>query len=385
MSNDFLNTGHVNTLLNDTSANSRVDTVRKISLSIEGGALNERELKLAQDIFRIMVNDAEVRVREALTANLKESPHLPRDVANILIRDIDTVALPVLKLSDVLTDNDLADIIRTQDETRQIAIAERQHLSEDISDALIETNNETVVSTVVSNEGAAISESSFTKAVERLGDSEQVQNAMVNRSKLPIKVAEKLLTRVSDALRDQILKRHDLSRDVAADLLLQSRERATVLLSTESDEQDVGYLIHQLHIHGRLTVSIVLRALCMGDIRFFEAALAELSDIPLLNARTLIHDPGQTGLKRLWESAKMPGEQLPAALAAISAIAELEYDGEAGDRERFSKRLIELVLTQYGELGVEFESDDLEYLLNKLGQMTAPSGALFSEERRAPP
>ena len=31
--------------------------------------------------------------------------------------------------------------------------------------------------------------------------------------------------------------------------------------------------------------------------------------------------------------------------------------------------MIERILTQYGDLGVEFESDDLEYLLAKMAQL----------------
>ena len=128
-------------------------------------------------------------------------------------------------------------------------------------------------------------------------------------------------------------------------------------------------LIAQLHQNDRLTPSIILRALCMGDMRFFEAALSKLADIPLVNVRALIYDPGALGLKKLYEKAELPAQQFVAVRAAIDAAQELEYDGEANDRERFSRRLIELVLTQYDDLGVEFESSDLEYLLTKMGDL----------------
>jgi len=378
MSNNFLTKEDVARLLDDPSPESRIETATKITAGVDNESLTDQERNLAQQIFRIMVKDAEIRVREALAANLKESPSLPRDVALILARDVDSVALPVLSLSEVLNDADLAEIIHTQGESKQMAIAGRKDVSEVVSDALIDTGNEDVVTTLISNEGARISDHSFEKAVDTLGESEKVQNAMVNRSVLPITVAEKLVARVSDALRDKLLEKHPLSDDVAADLLLQTRERATVLLSTEAGAGDVQALVRQLHKHGRLTSSIVLRALCMGDLRFFEAALGVLAKIPLVNARTLIHDPGRLGLKRLWSSAKLPAAQLPAAFAAIDASQELEYDGETNDRERFSRRLIERVLTQYDELGVEFESDDLEYLLAKMN--TLPSSLSSNNE-----
>jgi uncharacterized protein (DUF2336 family) len=107
----------------------------------------------------------------------------------------------------------------------------------------------------------------------------------------------------------------------------------------------------------------------MGDLAFFEAALAELSGVSLKNSRTLIHDPGQLGLKRLYDKAGLPSAQFTAVRAAIDATRETEYDGGENDRERYSRRIIERILTQYGDLGVEFEADDLEYLLNKMSDL----------------
>lgn len=358
-------------LLADPSPDSRANAAAKIAAGFDRGSLSDKERGIAEDIFRIMLKDAEVRVREALAVNLKESKTVPHDVALSLANDVDSVSLPILRYSDVLSDQDLIEIIQSQSEEKQLAISDRSSVSETVSNSLIETGSESVVTHLVENEGAQISDTSFEKVVDKFGESENVQIAMVGRSSLPISVAEKLVTKVSESLRDQLVQRHELTNDTATDLILQSRERATVTLSTESDEGDVRVLVKQLLENGRLTPSIVLRALCMGDLRFFESALAELAQIPLVNARLLIHDPGRTGLKRLWLASKMPEQQLVAVHAALDAAAELEYDGEPQDRERFSRKLIELVLTQYDDLGVEFESDDLEYLLGKMSDLPA--------------
>ncbi len=56
----------------------------------------------------------ELRVREALAAHLKNSPDLAHDVAVALARDVDSVSLPMLKFSEVLTDEDLIEIVRDQ-------------------------------------------------------------------------------------------------------------------------------------------------------------------------------------------------------------------------------------------------------------------------------
>lgn len=106
--------------------------------------------------------------------------------------------------------------------------------------------------------------------------------------------------------------------------------------------------------------------------------MAELAGVPLMNARALIYDSGALGLKSLCQQAKIPGPQLTAVRAAIDVSLEMEYDGREHDRERYSRRMIERIMTQYDDLGVEFESNDLNYLLTKMNEL--PSDAIENDE-----
>ncbi len=359
----------VSKLLSDPSADNRAKTAAKVAGDFDSGALSDSERQIAEEIFRFMVKDAEVRVREALAQNLKESPDLPHDVALSLAQDVDQVALPILQFSDVLTDDDLIEIIQSQSEDKQTAIAGRSSVSDSVSEALVDTGNEKAITSLLSNEGADISENSLKKVVDDYGEREQIQDAMVHRPKLPVSVAEKLVTVVSEKLAGELIARHDLPENAVTDLVLQTRERAIISLSTDSDAGDVDILVQQLHKNGRLTPSIVLRGLCMGDLTFFEAAIAELASVSLANARQLIYDSGQLGLRTLCREAKIPLSQLIAVRAAIDVSQEMEYDGRENDRERYSRRMIERIMTQYDDLGVEFESNDLNYLLTKMSQL----------------
>ncbi len=370
MANRRLSEEDVSKLLSNSSGAVRAETAAKIASDFGGGSLTEAERRMAEDIFRVMVKDAEVRVREALAQNLKENPALPHDVARSLAEDVDSVALPVLQFSEVLTDHDLMEIVRSQDSAKQVAIAKRPRVSEGVSDALVETGNEDVVTSLVANDGADISEESLTKVVEEMGESEAVQSAMVRRPLLPVTVSERLLTVVSENLKEELKKRQELSEDMVTDLVLQSRERATIWLSGEGGAADLLKLVGQLKRNGRLTPSIVLRALCMGDLSFFEASVAEMAGLSLANARQLIYDSGSLGLKGLFDKTALPETYYPAIRAAIDVAAETHYDGGENDRERYSRRMIERILTQYGDLGVDLEADDLEYLLTKMGELT---------------
>ena len=373
MTKHKLTSKDVTELLADPSAAARAGTAARLASEFQRGSLTASERSMVEDIFRIMVKDAELRVRNALAQNLKENPGVPHDVALALARDVESVSLPVLRFSEVLSDEDLIGIVRGQDAAKQVAIATRPSVSKAVASALIDTENEDVVTELVANEGAEISEESLQKVGTDFGDREPVQDAMVHRPRLPLTVSERLVTMVSESMREELAKRHELPEDLATDLVLQSRERAVLSLSGGSGDDDLERLVGQLREYGRLTPSIVLRSLCMGDLNFFEAAVAELAGVTLANTRQLIQDPGPLGLKAVYERTGLPPSHFPAVSAAIDVAGETEYDGGENDRERYSRRMLERILTQYGDLGVDFDSDDLEYLLTKMGQLPPDS------------
>jgi uncharacterized protein (DUF2336 family) len=188
---------------------------------------------------------------------------------------------------------------------------------------------------------------------------------MVMREKLPAKVAERLVTMVSKALQTHLLKAHDLAPATAADIVLQSREHAIICLSLGASDTGLRQMVAQVHRDGRLTPSLILRALCTGDIGFFEAAMAVRSDIPVENARILIHEVSRKGLEALFRRAEMPEPLYAAVRAAVEVVDETGFDGESRDLERFRSRVITRVLT----LVDTADAADADYLVDKLGDV----------------
>lgn len=355
-------------LLTDPSGATRAVTAEKIAKELVSATLTERERELAIDIVRAMVRDAEVRVREALSRNLKSSHDLPHDVALSLARDVESVALPMLEFSSVLTDEDLIEIVRRSTGAKQVAVARRKSVSAPVAQALIESSNGEAVATLVANDGADLSEGALQDVIDSYGEEEAVQGALVHRANLPITVAERLVAMVSESLREYLVTHHELPPSVATDLVMESRERATIsLLPPGVESADVVQLVHQLRVNGRLTPSLILQSLCMGDMQLFEASMAALARTTLENARILIHDGGVLGLKSLYMRAGMPERLYPAFRVAIDVWRENDFDGRERDRERHICRMIERILTQFEDVGQE----NLDYLLKKLNQLAA--------------
>lgn len=359
-------------LADNPTGEARAELAAKIAGDYGRASLTPKELELAQEIFRIMLRDVEVRVREALSINLKSNPLIPRDIAVALAKDVDSVAIPMLEVSEVLTTEDLIEIVQSQNPNKQMAIANRRTVHADVAEALVEHSAVESVARLVGNPGAHLTEPCIHHIVDRFGDEESIQEPLVHRPILPMTVAERLVTRVASHLRSELLCRHKISPDLAADIILQSRERATVGLAMGASDDEIAALVGQLAINERLTSSLVLRAICMGNLKFFEHALARLAGVPIANTRLLAHDPGGSGLETLCKRAELPKGIYPAIRAAVGVIGETDFDGREGEAERYSRRVIERVLTQYESLGVDFEDDDLEYLMSKLSHMPGP-------------
>jgi uncharacterized protein (DUF2336 family) len=355
-----LSPADVQRLLTDPSVDNRALTAGKLGDTFSSGGLSASERKMAEDIFRLMMRDLEVKVRKSLSDSIKLSPDLPRDVALAMANDVSDIALPVIEASSVLTDDDLINIINSKPAEYQVAVAARATVSEVVSDALVATENQQVVERLVQNDGAEIGENTLSRVLDKFGHIERISHPMATRSVLPVSVAERLVNLVSERIRDHLVTHHNLSDDMAMDLVLASRERATLgLLTGDGDAPDVVELVDQLARNKRLTPSIVLRALCMGDLTFFEAALARLAGIPVANAYQLIHDRGQTGLERLLKKAEMPSQMLPIIRSALVIAEELGFAHE--EREKMQALVLERVITKF-EDGFE----DMDYLIAKL-------------------
>ncbi|MCC6470252.1 MAG: DUF2336 domain-containing protein [Alphaproteobacteria bacterium] len=356
-------------LLADRSPETRVATAEKIAGEFTQGGLSQRERTLAVEIFRLMMQDAETRVRQTLAQELKACPYLPHDLAKAMASDVEQVAVPVLQYSVVLTDADLIEIVTTLNRAKQQAVARRARVSAAVSAALVDHGDSDVAIELLRNTGATIEEPALMQLVQKHGTDDRVMQPLVDRSELPVTVAERLVTRVSEEMRRVLVLRHNMSDDLATSLTTRSRERVTVgLLKPGISDAEVQRIVTQLRAEGRLTPSLLLRMLCEGDLRFFEAAMATLAGIPWLNAARLIHDAGQRGLAALCRAAGLPDQLYPAVYAALAVARETAHDARDEDRERHARRSIERMVTQV-ELLPEFGVENLDYLLAKMSAL----------------
>jgi len=350
-------------LVKGATPDERALAAHKLCRNIDRAVLSEEERQVAHDILRVMAADAAELVRRALAVTLKNSQALPADVANRLARDVESVSLPVISFSPVFTDTDLAEIVRVGGPVRQMAVAKRPKLSAKITTMLVEQGNEDVVATACANDNARFSEVTLQKALDRFAKSETVLQAVAYRAALPMSVTERLIDMVGDQLRDHILANHALSAERTMELIVGAKERATIdLVDQAGRAADPKAFVAHLHKVGRLSPSLILRALAHGHMTFFEWAVAELAGVPHHRTWLMIHDAGPLGLKAICERAGLPPRLYSAFRAGVDAFHGLEFDGKAHDRERFQEHMIQRFLTSPHSVSRE----DSEYLLERM-------------------
>lgn len=285
----------------DPSSDNRAAMAAKLAAEFNGSTLGDRERRLAEDIFRTLVQDAEVRVREALSSHLSDSPDIPPDVALALAKDVDSVAMPILEFCEALNDKDLIEIIQAGNPNKQVAVAKRSQVAGGVAEALIDGGNEAAVANLVGNEGAQLNQKTLERVMTDFAGSNEVAAKMVNRANLPSVVSEKLVNEITHRIQSFLVKQQVAPAGLVKALIKGSQEKATLSLLRDgcTTPEELEGLIDHLKARGRLTPSLAIEALSEGDLAFFEVATARLANVPLENARTLIHEQGRLGIESL--------------------------------------------------------------------------------------
>jgi len=104
-------------LMAEPTARSHAETVGKIAAAFDEDALGAADRTIAAEIFKTLVHDTAQVVREALVAELKKSKDIPVEEALAFAKDVDAVALAMLR------EEDLLEIVGQASPARQSAVA----------------------------------------------------------------------------------------------------------------------------------------------------------------------------------------------------------------------------------------------------------------------
>ncbi len=307
---------------------------------VQGGYLNKRERALMTDILRRLTHDVEMAIRIALAERLAEDSTAPHDLILLLVDDAIEVARPLILRSPLLTDEDALRLIAESDVSHHEAVAERPNIGEQVTDALVKSEAETVLVRLVHNATAKISNRAYETLVEKSRRLAALQEPLSKRPDLPPALALKMCDWVSDALKTYISRNYQ----IAPGRLSQAVNAAAAAIAHEpllpkaTAAEGARKLVDKLAASGQLKASFLLRVLHQGQIDLFDLALACLVDLPVAELRRRFYEGGPkavalacraVGIDRCVfgtvytlsrKAHGLPGAVTPAELAAVDAI-----------------------------------------------------------------
>ena len=258
---------------------------------------------------------------------------------------------------------------------KQKAIAGRLEVRAQVSEAIAFRGERTAVLTLVHNAGAVINEAAATILAKRYADDADVAVPLVKRGELPALLVERLIAMISEHIREYLVAEHDVDRRVAASLEEQARERTTADAIKRMNNYDLRALAAQLASNERLTATLILRAACAGEIRFVEAAFAELTAVPDERIWRLIHDVGALGFRAVYARAGMPEALYPAFRRVLDTYHAVRSSDGSVDIELYRHHVLEGLR----EIFEHVEASDLDSMIDKLARVAAAPAAVCGQ------
>ena len=360
-------------------AGERAEATRALARAWLISNLTEEDRAAAEGALLMQLDDASPLVRQAMAEVFARSLEAPAAIVQALSVDQPSVALPILEHSPLLIDADLVDIVATGNSETQCAIARRTNLPASVCAAIAEVGTAEAALELIENAYAELAPFSWDRIVERHGHLAAIRESMLVLEDLPAATRLALVAKLSDTLAQFVVARNWLSADRAERLASEARDRSTVNIAAASRGEDMVGLVRHLRVTGQLTAGLILRALLSGNLELFEAALAELSDLPRSRVAALLHDRGSASLLALLKRAGLPESTFAAFRVALEADREIGFVDTAGGAARLRRRMVERVLTHCET--DEHAAEPLMILLRRFATESAREEArLFCDE-----
>lgn len=268
---------------------------------------NERLTEMAMQVLEILARDNEAAIRAAIAEEIKMLTNVPNHLVRQLARDAeDIVAIPILKYSPLLTQQELAQIIASGVTGGALAaVACREAITGEVAEAIVATADKEAIKALLENATATISKKAYDIIGAKAPDAPEWHRPLVDRSNLSPQTIRRIATFVSAALFERLIDKHGLDEDTEAELRLGVRQRIEDgdLPDPDNPREPADERAKKLHETGSLTEDAVQAAIEDGDIALVPHALVLLSGIPLAKVKAILaSDNGKAVTALVWKA-----------------------------------------------------------------------------------
>lgn len=341
---------------------ARIALVRQLAglLADPDAAAIEKEQVLPVLIMATADSDAEVR--KALADELLTIEDLHPDLLFAVVADEDSIAIPFLEELPSLSAWHMLTVLRVGDEARQSAVAGRRDLSAETKAYIVKSGSVAAVVAYLANPAVKTSAADLRAIYARLGQSEEVVEALLVLPYLPSDIRIRQVKKSAIRMRQVMAERGWLAANDAADLVADAEERALLQIiarATGGDQQEALAFLAQ---NSMLTPSLVMRAACIGDVVALAAALSHLTGQTVPRITDFILGRGGSGIRSLLNRSGLPGPCHVLLMAAADVACEFRNLEIAPEQEPFGRRLLEVLMMQSGALPLQDQARQIEFV-----------------------
>ena len=261
----------------------RRDLLREVTdLFFEtSGSRNQRESELFDEVLQLVAAEMQDGVLAELSevfANADDAPvGLMRDLANHSFE----IAGPVLRNSKALDEQTLLQIVNYQSQNHIKAVAQRENVSETLSDAVVKFGDDHALDALLRNETATVSRTSMEAAVDRARRNAMLHDSVVGRRDIPLDLLNEMYFVVEARLRDRILDRNASVDPTTLDAALsKARARmAKTVVAMDAEAKNAMAFIQSKKNSGELNARLLVSLYREAKRTHFLYGLAEITHL----------------------------------------------------------------------------------------------------------
>jgi len=344
-----------------TKNRARLALMKRLAdvVSLPSTRVNAFERAVTADLLVEILRDADFDERERVARRLSQLVEIPHSLVRLILRDEFDVARPLLEDAN-LSDSDLLDCIRSATGVHRRMIANRRHVSEVISEALVEGGETLVIEALLRNENARLSNSAIEAIVAMTRDSSTLAPMLLRRPELRPSHAYVLFWWAEAPARRTILQRFAVSREI-----LQEAAADVFPIAAEEGWQDplARKALQFIERRQRNRAAIekspfnsledAVKAAEEGLTRRIAEEIAYLAGLKPMTGAKILMDPGGEPLAILCKATGLPRGAVRALWKAMRRP-ELTEEGEIAPA-------LERVLTCFDSLAVDRAQTVLRY------------------------
>jgi len=282
------------------SSDKRRDLLREITdvFMTTPDRFTSSEMQHFDVIMSRVTEQVETALRAELAEKLADVPNAPAGLVRQLARDEISVAEPVLRRSNALSEEDLLSIVRQRGQEHMRAITKRREVPEKLTAELVARGGEDVLVSLAENKGAKFSEDSMEKMVSHARASKALHKPMTERFDLPPKLLTKMYFFVSAALKKEILKRSDMLDPALIDEAVSSNRKkilATAVRDAKTEVSAAHQFIQDKANANQINESLLKELMEMKRSTEFLLAFSHVAGIDTSTAQAILKD-------KTWES-----------------------------------------------------------------------------------